>query len=360
MQTKKIGIVNGGGDCAGLNAVIESVVKSGYKRGFKFIGYYRSFDGILNDQFLELRPEFVDGIGCTGGTILHTTNKGRFSAKTGSGEKKQIDKNILLQTKAKMADQGVEALIVIGGDGTLSAALQLYDVGVNVIGVPKTMDNDLFFTDKTFGFSSAVDYVSDAIDRLRTTANSHDRIVFVETFGRNAGWVALYGGVAGVADAILIPEFPFEYDRLIDQLRLEKKQGKNYSIVVVAEAAKAKGEDVVVEEKIKGHEYNLGGIADKIVKEIKNKTQNEFEMRTVVLGHLLRGGPPNGEDRILAQRYGVGAVNLLENRNYGKMVSLQGNDIKTVDIQKAVSKIKKITKNDSVYQTAKELGIFIN
>jgi phosphofructokinase-like protein len=358
MPSKRIGILNGGGDCAGLNAVIASIVKSGTDEGYEFVGIIKGAEGLLEPvSTMPLDLKAVSGISHLGGTILSTTNKGRFAAKSGSGDVNQIDPAILNEAKANVEKLGLECVISIGGDGTLTGMLQLQQIGVNVIAVPKTIDNDLSATDKTFGFSSAVEFVADALDRLNTTATSHNRVLLVETMGRNAGWIALYGGVAGGAEMILIPEFPFSYDKIIEYLRNRRAKGKDFSIIVVAEGATAAGGGQATTAVESKKENVLGGISNVIMQEIESRVPGEFEMRSNVLGHLQRGGSPNAEDRILAQRFGVEAMRLAKEGKYGQMVTIVGDRIGSVDIASAVDKIKLVTEDHDMVKTAKELLI---
>jgi 6-phosphofructokinase 1 len=355
---RKIGILNGGGDCAGLNAVIASIVKAGSDEGFEFVGIKRGAEGLLGElDIMPLDYNSVRGISHLGGTILLTTNKGRFGAKAGSGESIEIDPEVLAEAKVGYDKLGLECVIAIGGDGTLSGMQQLQAYGVNVVAVPKTIDNDLEATDFTFGFSSAVDFVADALDRIHTTAASHNRVIFVETMGRNAGWIALYGGIAGGAEMILIPEFPYTYEKVAEHLRAQRAGGKDYSVVVVAEGAKAIAEDASVISKEGKKESLLGGCSMRVMNGVENVAPGEFEMRNLVLGHLQRGGQPNADDRILAQRFGVAAMSLAKERSYGRMVCLQGNKISDVDLAAATRQLKLVTADHDIVKTAQELNI---
>jgi phosphofructokinase-like protein len=357
-MSRKIGILNGGGDCAGLNAVIAAIVKSGIDEGFEFIGIINSTEGLLSPvDYIDLDFNSVRGISHLGGTILKTTNKGKFSAKTGAGETQRIPNDLLNEVKSNVEKLGLESVIFIGGDGTLTGALQLSEIGVNTVGVPKTIDNDLNSTDMSFGFSTAVDFVAEALDRIHTTAASHNRVILVETMGRHAGWIALYGGVAGGAEIILVPEFKYNYDKIIEQLRDQRTKGKSYSIIVVAEGARADDEKEAVFSENQTGENHLGGISERIMWKIEQKVPGEFEMRNVVLGHLQRGGSPIATDRILANRFGVAAMSLAKNKDYGKMVALKGDDIVTVNIADAVHKLKLVTEDHNMIKTAKELQI---
>lgn len=358
-MVKKIGILNGGGDVQPLNAVIASIVKSGVKRGYEFVGFEKGWEGVLSPMlYRTLDQKAVRGISHVGGTILGTVNKGRFAAKKGEGEVNRIPDEILNEAKANLEKVGVEALIVIGGDGTLTGALQLAEKGVNIVGVPKTIDNDLKSTDKTFGFSTAVDIATEALDRIHTTATSHDRVIFVEVMGRHAGWIALYSGLAGGADMILLPEVPFDYGKIIEYLRKRKEIGYRASVVVVAEAAKAKEGTLTIRENADMAEVKLGGISNTIIHNIERMAPGEFELRSTILGHVQRGGTPNSEDRILAKQYGVAAVDAIEKGEFGKMVSLKGDQIVFVPIADAVEQLKLVTLDSLPLQTAKKIGVF--
>lgn len=358
-MVKKIGILNGGGDVQPLNAVIASIVKSGVKRGYEFVGFEKGWEGVLSPMlYRTLDQKSVRGISHVGGTILGTVNKGRFAAKKGEGEVNRIPDEILNEAKTNLEKVGVEALIVIGGDGTLTGALQLAEKGVNIVGVPKTIDNDLKSTDKTFGFSTAVDIATEALDRIHTTATSHDRVIFVEVMGRHAGWISLYSGLAGGADMILLPEIPFDYGKIIEYLRKRKETGYRASVVVVAEGAKAKEGTLTIRENVDMAEVKLGGISNTIIHNIEQMAPGEFELRSTILGHVQRGGTPNSEDRILAKQYGVAAVDAIEKGEFGKMVSLKGDQIVFVPIADAVEQLKLVTLDSLPLQTAKKIGVF--
>jgi len=357
---KKIGIVNSGGDTQAINAVIASAVKYGLGKDFKFIGFIKGWEGILDMEYMELGMEQIRGISHLGGTILHSVNKGRFAGKGGdAGDANSIPDEILHLAKKNLETLKIDTLIVIGGDGTLSGAMQLEKLGVKIVGVPKTIDNDLAGVDMTFGFSSAVEIGVEALDRIHTTAVSHDRVMFVETMGRHVGWIPLYAGLAGGADVILIPEIEFSYDGLVRFLSWRKKIGRNYSVVVVSEGAKAKNEKIATKENVDGRpEVILGGISEQIMNRLNQMAPGEFEMRNVVLGHTQRGGSPNAEDRILAKSYGVAAVDAVINKKFGQMVAYVGGKMKTVPIEDAVDKLKKVTDEDLIFQSAKKLGVY--
>jgi 6-phosphofructokinase len=357
----KIGIVNSGGDVQGLNAVIASAVNYGTSKGHTFVGFNKGWEGILDLKHFDLTKDKVRGISHLGGTILHSVNKGRFAGKAGSkGGVNAIPDEILDLAKTNLEKLDVGALIVIGGDGTLSAANQLYKKGVKIIGVPKTIDNDLKGTDQTFGFSTAVDVVVEALDRIHTTAVSHDRVFFIETMGRHAGWIALHAGLAGGADAILLPEIKFSYAKLIEFLRKRKNSGRNYSIVVVAEGATAVNEDLALLENTGDRpEIRLGGISDQIMHKIDEISPSEFEMRNVVLGHIQRGGTPNAEDRILSKTYGVAAIDAISAKKYGHMVTYVARQTNFVSIAEAVGDLKLVEDLTPELQTAKKIGVFL-
>lgn len=355
----RIGIVNSGGDTQAINAVIASAVRAGMKEGYKFIGFIKGWEGILDMQYMKLGVEEIRGISHLGGTILHSVNKGRFAGKVGEGEINKIPDDIIELAKENLKKLEIDTLIVIGGDGTLSGAMQLADAGINIVGVPKTIDNDLQAADRTFGFSTAVDIVVEALDRVHTTAYSHDRVIFVETMGRHVGWIALNAGLAGGADAILIPEIPFTYEGLAKYLRWRKTIGRNYSVVVVSEGAKASDGEVATKKNVDGRpEVMLGGITEQIMQKLGEIAPGEFEMRNVVLGHIQRGGTPNAEDRVLAKNYGVYAIEAIKNGKFGEMIALQNGHMVTVPIKDVVEKLKKVTKDVLEYKTAEGVGVY--
>jgi len=356
----RIGILTAGGDCAGLNAVIASAVKYGTRLGYEFVGFIRGWEGVLTPmEYIPLTPKSVGGITHTGGTILHTTNRGRFGAKKGTGEGRGIPKEILEEARTNLSSIGVDGLIVIGGDGSLSGARQLGEIGVNVIGVPKTIDNDLAATEQTFGFSTAVNVAVEALDRVHTTATSHDRVIFVEVMGRNAGWIALKAGLAGTADAILLPEFPFTLRGLVDFLRDRKARGGKSAIVVVAEGAKL-GDKLAADGSGSGEEVHYGGIAHAIMAAVERAAPGEFEMRVNIVGHIQRGGTPNARDRNLAQAYGVAAIDAYHRGERSVMVSLNHSTITTVPLIDATSKLKMVDAGALELATAAKLGVFIS
>lgn len=354
---KRIGVLTAGGDCPGLNAVLRAVVKTADEHQIEVIGFRDGFRGVVMNHYLLLTPKEVVGILIKGGTILGSSNRDNpFHF--------QIDKNGET-TYADLSDQAVrhleqhqlDCLIVIGGDGTLSCAHDFGKKGVKIIGVPKTIDNDLNGTDLTFGFMTAIDTATDALEKLHTTAESHHRIMVLEVMGRNAGWIALQAGIAGGADVVLIPEIPFCLDHVVEKIMERKNRGRHFSIVVVAEGAKPKDGEQVVKRIVKGSPdpVRLGGIGGKVASDLEEITG--FETRVTVLGHLQRGGKPSAFDRILASRYGVAAVKLAIEGKFGMMTSLQGTEIGAVPIEAAIKELKTVPPEGELVKTARSIGI---
>jgi 6-phosphofructokinase 1 len=288
-----------------------------------------------------------------GGTILGTTNRGHFVAKVGAGDKAAIPQDIIDKAKQTFHNLGLTALVCIGGDGSLSTALQLFENGIPVIGVPKTIDNDLEATAMTFGFDSAVACVADALDRLHTTATSHKRVMVLEVMGRNAGWIALHGGLAGGADVILIPEIPFSVEKVAEEVLRREKEGAKSTMIVVAEGAAPDGKPL--RHAVASGEHRLGGVGDIVGKEIADRTDKE--VRTCILGHLQRGGAPTTLDRILGTRFGVKAVQLIEEKKFGTMVSYQNYLTLDVPISHAVHKLRRVTEDSQLVSAARAVGI---
>src|SRR6188472_3472156 len=336
----RIGVLTGGGDCPGLNAVIRAVVRKGIKvHGHEFVGFKYGWAGVLAGDSAPLTYQSTRGILHRGGTILGTSRTNPYKEEGG-----------LEKLKAVLAEQGVDALIPIGGEDTLGVARRLMDDGINVVGVPKTIDNDLAGTDFTFGFQTAVQIATDAIDRLHTTAESHNRVIIVEVMGRHAGWIACYSGLAGGADVILVPERPFDLDEICERLKRRQSNGATFSIVVVAEGATPNDGDVWSQHggtDAFGH-ARLGGIAVELEREIEQRTG--FESRMTILGHVQRGGTPTAYDRVLATRFGVKAVEAASNGEWGTMVSLRGTDIIQVPLADALAELKLL--DDDLYDTA--------
>ena len=338
---KRIGVLTGGGDCPGLNAVIRAVVRTALRDGTAVLGIRNGWKGLIERDVMDLDLQAVTGILPRGGTILGTSRTNPY--------KKNDD---LQKLKVNYKDLGLNALVAIGGEDTLGVACKLYkEEKFAIVGVPKTIDNDLSATDFTFGFDTAVNVATESIDRLHTTAESHHRVMVVEVMGRHAGWIALYSGIAGGADVILVPEIPIDLDEVCSFLRKRYERGKGFSIVVVAEGATFKeGQEVVLEEKLDafGH-VRLGGIGEVLAKKVEERTT--LETRVTVLGHIQRGGTPTAFDRVLATRFGVKAVELAQKQAFGQMVSLQGAEIVAVSLEKAVDNLKTIDRN--LYEVAK-------
>jgi ATP-dependent phosphofructokinase / diphosphate-dependent phosphofructokinase len=336
----RIGVLTGGGDCPGLNAVIRAIVRKGHSLGgHEFVGFRYGWAGVISNEAIDLTLDSTRGILHRGGTILGSSRTNPYKLDGG------VD-----QVRAAMQARGLDALIPIGGEDTLGVAGRLTDDGVNVVGVPKTIDNDLAATDFTFGFQTAVQIATDAIDRLHTTAESHNRVIIVEVMGRHAGWIAVYSGMAGGADVILIPERPFDVDEVCKHLRRRHQTGRTFSIVVVAEGATRADGDVISDHSDTdafGH-VRLGGIAVQLEKEIEERTG--FESRMTILGHVQRGGTPLAYDRVLGTRFGVAAVDAVTEGDFGKMVALRGTEIRRVDLAEAVAEPKLV--DPELYETA--------
>jgi len=351
----RIGVLTGGGDAPGLNAVIRAVVKSACNSGIECIGLEDSFDGLIEPgRSRPLTPRDVTGILRLGGTILGTVNRGNPFIEpivTPQGTFNYADRVVEMFHK-----MGLGALVVIGGDGTLAIAHQFCSRGVPVVGVPKTIDNDIVGTTNCFGFDTAVDFATDAIDRLHTTAEAHHRIMVVEVMGRYAGWIALYAGVAGGADAILIPEIPFDIGIVTERLRARDRYGAQFSIVVTAEGAYPRGGAAsLVEEAREGFAERLGGIGAQVCQALARETKKET--RSVVLGHLQRGGAPTSFDRVLATRFGGKAVELVRRGEFGTMVAYDPPDIVARPLEQVVGKTKTVPLDLDLLLTARALGI---
>ena len=348
-------MLTGGGDAPGLNAVIRAVVKAAYNAGIEVVGLEDSFDGLLDPSRTRvLTPRDVTGILRLGGTILGTTNKGNpfeYPLASGKGHIDYSEK--VVETFSKMK---LDALVVIGGDGTLQIAHQFHLRGIPIVGVPKTIDNDIWGTTSCFGFDTAVSFAADAIDRLHTTAEAHKRIMVVEVMGRYAGWIALHAGVAGGADVILIPEIAYDLDRIAARLRERENFGAKFSIVVVAEGAKPLGGNVtLLEEAHGGHVERLGGIGALVANALQDKTGKET--RFVVLGHLQRGGAPTPFDRVLATRFGGKAVELICRGVFGRMVANNPPDIVPIPLSDVVGKTKTVPLDYDLLKTARAIGV---
>jgi phosphofructokinase-like protein len=355
----RIAINTGGGDAPGLNAVIEAVVMAAYYRNWEVYGIKNSYAGLLNtDEVMRLTPESVSHISNTGGTILGTTNRGNpfmmpVTNSAGEVEIRDVSDKVVENFKRLRFD----CLIAVGGDGSLGIAYQLYKKGIPVVGVPKTIDNDICETVITFGFDTAVSIATEAIDRLHTTAKSHERVMVVEVMGRHAGWIALNSGLSGSADVILIPEIPFDIDKVCDHIMELDVNGQHYAIVVVAEGASPAGGRVI--DKGKGEvgrqDVMLGGIGEYLAKDIAVRTGKET--RSIVLGHLQRGGNPTTFDRLIALRFGAAAVRIVGEKKFGTMVGLDPPHIKAVPLEKIIGRIKNVPLDTDKIKTAREIGI---
>jgi len=339
-MSKRIGVLTSGGDCPGLNAVLRGVVRAATNREWEVIGFQDGFEGMLE----PLRYEVLDlkrtaGIMPLGGTILGTTNKGHFVAKVGEGARTTVPPHVIEQAKRTLS---------------LTTAQQLFEAGIDVVGVPKTIDNDLEATATTFGFDSAVACVAESLDRLHTTATSHKRAMVIEVMGRHAGWIALYGGLAGGGDIILIPEIPFDWEKVAEAVRVREQHGCLSTMIVVAEGACPKDGSLSVREQTVG-EVKLGGIGERVAHEVMARTGKET--RTCVLGHLQRGGAPTTQDRILGTRFGVKAVELIADGQFGHMVSYQNYQVLAVPIARAVHRLRLVQPDSQMVDTARAVGI---
>ena len=355
---KKVVISTGGGDAPGLNAVIYAVVHACYRLGWEVYGSRSGYSGFLDiDEMIRLTPRDVQEIYAIGGTILGSTNKGSPFAKPVenlAGEIKLVDISEKIMRNYKR--MGFDCHIAIGGDGTLEIANRFSKMGMNVIGVPKTIDNDLMATDRTFGFDTAVSTATECLDKLHSTAKSHDRVMVVEVMGRESGWIALYSGISGGADVILIPEIPFDLEIVSEKIADNELREKHYSIVVVAEGAVVKGGQVISKgEELGREEVILGGIGEWVANEIRILTGKDT--RSLTLGHLQRGGSPTTFDRLLALRFGAAAVRLVEEGKYNHMVALDSSKMKAVLIEEAIKMRKKVDLSSDKISTARDIGI---
>jgi 6-phosphofructokinase 1 len=356
-MSKRIGVVTGGGDCPGLNAVIRAVAKASANRGWECIGIRGGYEGLLEPRrTIPLDYQILSGLLPRGGTILGTANRGEFSAKVGYGESRALPKELLEGVKTGMDALDLFALVSIGGDGSLSIAQQLFEYGIPIVGVPKTIDNDLEGTLFTFGFDSAVACATDALDRLHSTAESHNRVMVLEVMGRYAGWIALFAGVAGGADVILIPEIPFSYESVCTKIQERENIGKKFTIAIVAEGAREKdGSFITSRAHTKTGEARLGGIGAVVSAEIEKRSGKES--RVCVLDHLQRGGSPTAFDRALCSIFGATAVELIVAGEFGKMVAFTGPQIGAIKISEAIGKLKTVRADGNLVRTARALGI---
>jgi len=362
-MARKIAINTGGGDAPGLNAVIRAVALSAHRRGWEVLGIRRGYEGLLapgGDGIIPLDADAVRGIGHLGGTILGTTNRGDpFNTPVRQGGT-VVPMDVSGLMIERFRELGIDALVALGGDGSMTLARKMVERGLpQVIGVPKTIDNDLKGTNVTFGFATAVDTTTDALDRLHSTAQAHERVMVVEVMGRHAGWIALHAGISGGADVILIPEIPFSFERVCDKIRARYRRGRNFAIVVVSEGAREVGGQEIYKlgkDAFKEHAV-LGGIGERLARRIEAETG--FESRTVVLGHLQRGGSPSSFDRLLAQRLGCAAVRFLAAGPQSGLVAQVGGEIRLVPLSDVVGGIREVEPSSDTVETARELGICV-
>lgn len=356
-QRHKIGILTGGGDCPGLNAVIRGVVKTSLHLGYEVLGFLRGYEGLADPaEYIPLNAQNTTGILVQGGTILGSTNKGRFNATRGEDQRTQLDPDLIESVRRTFKKLELDGVICVGGDGSLTIAQRLYEAGLPIVGVPKTIDNDLSCTDFSFGFFSAVACATDALDRLHSTAASHERTMILEVMGRHAGWIALYSGIAGGADVILIPEIDWKLENVCAKILHRREMGKKFTIIVVAEGAKLPGGKLIKQEE--GGELRqarLGGIGNYLADELQRHMN--VEARCVVLGHLQRGGGPTTFDRALATQYGTHAVRLIEEGRFGEMVCYDAPEIKSVKISEAIKSLGRVNPESSIVIAAKAMGL---
>jgi 6-phosphofructokinase len=349
---KKVGIITGGGDCPGLNTVIDSAVK-GLDQDCEILGFYKSFEGILNKDYTLLTRNSTNPYKFQGGTILKSVNNGHFPGMVGTNLVSQIKPEIIEKTIHNYHELGLDGLIVLGGDGSLSVANEFSKLGLKVIGVPKSIDNDLLGTEFTFGFWTAVEIATESLDRLETTAHSHDRVMILEVMGRNAGWIGLYSGMAGGANIILLPEIPFELENISKFL---EKRLKPNAIIVVSEGAKIEGKGQIHKNNGgKSSEALLGGIGDEIASYLNKKG---FDSRCTRLGHVQRGGTPNSMDRIISRQYGSFAAELFLKEKFGTMVGYENGQFVENNLDKSVAKLKLVDPKGQTVDLARKMGVY--
>jgi len=353
----RIGILTGGGDCPALNAVIRAAVKTSVGFGWEVLGIEEGFDGLVHFKARSLTKTSVSGILHLGGTILGTTNAANpFFYPTLDNSGTTIGRDISDTVVSNFQKLGLDALIVIGGDGTLAIAERFYEKGIPIVGVPKTIDNDIGGTVFTFGFDTAVNTARDALDKLHTTAESHRRVMVVEVMGRHAGWIAVHSGIAGGADIILIPEIPYDPAKIVETIIMRERLGKHFSIVVVAEGAfEQSGQPIYAEANPAGRERRLGGVGERVASVIHELTGKET--RVVVLGHLQRGGPPTSFDRVLGTRFGAAAARLIRKGAFGRMVALMPPDVESLPIREAIGQRRIVPVDSDIIESAREIGI---
>lgn len=353
----RIAINTGGGDAPGLNAAIRAATLAALKRGWEVFGIKNGYGSIYTKEpFVRLDEQAVRGITLMGGTILGTANKGNpfempYKKEDGSwGLRDESDHLVKI-----FKEYEIDALVALGGDGSMRIAHELIQKGINIVGIPKTIDNDIYGCDVTLGFDTAVGIATEAIDRITTTAESHQRLMTIEVMGRYAGWIALYSGLSSTADVILMPEIPFNYDSILRKIEERESKGKHYTMIVVAEGAREEGGEVVTKGKTIGQEVQLGGIAEQVAQTLSDKTGKES--RSVVLGHLQRGGSPSTYDRLISLRFGAAAIRAVQDRDYNKIVMLRDNKLTRVPIDEIANKMKPVPLDSETVQTARDIGI---
>jgi phosphofructokinase-like protein len=353
-----IGVLTGGGDCPGLNAVLRAVVKTAINDyHMSVIGFKDGYEGVILNNYITLSKNSVSGILTLGGTILGTSNR----ADPFHFPIPQKDSYVYLDRSAELATNyenlGLDALIVIGGDGTMTAASGLAQMGINIVGIPKTIDNDLYGTDQTFGFDSAMTTAAEALDKIHTTAQSHHRVMIVEIMGRYAGWLALASGLAGGGDIILIPEIPYDLNEICNQIKDRNRQSKNFSIIVIGEGAKSKGGEMVVKRTVETSPdaIRLGGISQQLAQQIEERVH--LETRVTILGHLVRGGSPTPYDRLLATHFGCQGVHLAAQKQFGRMVALKGTVITSVPLEEVAGKVRHVPLDSYLVKSALSTGV---
>ena len=357
-KINKIAILTGGGDCPGLNAVIRAATRTAVlKYGVEVAGFINGYKGLYLGHTVKLNMDKISGILPMGGTIIYTSNKTNLFQFPFVEEGETVYRDVSDVGVQNLKNAGIDALIVIGGDGTLTSARDFYRKGVKIVGVPKTIDNDLAYTDVSFGFDTAVSVATEAMDRLHTTAASHHRIMCLEVMGRYAGWIALEAGIAGGADAILIPEIPYDIEKVAEAVIRRRHAGKDFSIIVVAEGAKPISGEMVVSKLVEDSPdpIRLGGIATQVANELEAMVG--LETRATILGHLQRGGTPTSNDRILSTRYGKAAVDLVMEGKFGHMVTLRGNRLSSAPLEDVIGNLKNVDPQGDMVETAKSIGI---
>lgn len=357
-KIKKIGLLTGGGDCPGLNAVIRAATRTAImKYGLEVIGFRDGYKGLYHGDYVKLDMETISGILPIGGTILFSSNKDNLFKYPFEENGETVYKDVSDVGVDNIKAAGCDALIIIGGDGTLTSGRDFARKGVNIIGVPKTIDNDLASTDATFGFDTAVSVATEALDRLHTTASSHHRIMVLEVMGRYAGWIALHAGVAGGADAILIAEMPYDIEKVASKIKGRRAEGKDFSVIVVSEGAKSKSGEMVVQKIVDDSPdpIRLGGIGTKVADDLE--TLCGLEARATILGHLQRGGSPSAFDRVLATRYGSYAVEMAMQGLFGNMVTLKGNRMSYDSLENVIGQNKNVDPDGELVRFAKNMGV---